>query len=147
MKSEVMQSNGEYIKDALENGIDANATKETLSDALNKADNLNQTPKQVKEVIDVVVEMKSDVNDIANPSYASELVKGNSAKIKSALIDGITPEEVSKTLINNVEKANTKKSKRHLNFIVRLISKMKVKELKLQKEKTNEKGYQKVLEK
>lgn len=147
MKSEVMQSNGEYIKDALVNGIDANATKETLSDALNKADNLNQTPKQVKEVIDVVVEMKSDVNDIANPSYASELVKGNSAKIKAALIDGITPEEVSKTLINNVEKANTKKSKRHLNFIVRLISKMKVKELKLQKEKTNEKGYQKVLEK
>lgn len=145
--SNLVNSNEEYIKGAISDGIDAKAVSSILEDVMNKSDELKSNPKQIKEVVDAIVSMKKDNNNLIDEKYISDFVKKNSGKINSALKEGITPDEIAKTLINSTNKANNKVGKKHLNFIVKLISRMKKKELKLKKEKSNikSKGYQKVL--
>ncbi len=139
--------NEENIKDAISNGIDGEAVNSTLGDIVAKMDETGKNPKQAKEVVETIVEMKRDTENVVDESYASSFVRENNAKIKSAINDGITPKEIAMTLVNSTKKAKTRKSKKHLKFITNLISKMKVKEMRLKQEKENqmEKGRQKVL--
>lgn len=145
--TKIMSENENNIKDAVMEGIDAEAVSSTLEDVVNIADSKRKTPPQVKDAVDAIVEMKSDTQNKIDESYSSNLVKQNSEKIKSALNDGISPKEVATTLVNSTKNSNTKKGRKHLKFIVNFISKMKKKELKLNKNKENvsEKSYQKVL--
>ena len=145
--SNFVRDNEELIKDAIVEGIDADAVNSTLEDVMNKSDEMGKTPKQVKETIETIVEMKEKENTKVDEQYASEFVKNNSEKITSALEDGITPKEVATSLTNSTNEATNRRGKKRLNFIVKLVSKMKKKELNLKKSKENvqEKGKQKVL--
>ncbi len=141
--SNLVNNNEEYIKDAINNGIGAEAVNSTLGDMMTKSESLDRTPKQVKQVVETIVEMKKDTNNISDEKYSSDFVRENNEKIKSAIEDGINANEVAKTLIDSTKMANNKKNKNHLRFITKLISKMKIKELSLKK--NMEKGVQKVL--
>lgn len=136
-------NNEEYMKSAINNGIDAKAVNSTVEDMINKSDELGKTPSQVKETIETIVDMKKDVPDERNENYSSEFVKNNSNKINSALNDGISPKEIATTLINSTNNANTKKDKKHLKFVTKLISKMKKKELVLNNQNVENKSFQK----
>ena len=140
--------NEENIKDALNNGIDAEAVNSTLDDMVSVSLERGKTPKQMKEVVESIVEMKKDTENVVDESYTSSFVKENNQKIVSAINDGISPNEIARTLVEATDKANDRKSRKHLKFITKLISKLKVKELRLRKEKENsKKGMQKVLNK
>lgn len=143
--SKVINENEEYIREALDSGISSESINATLSDMIDVS-NKQGTPKQLKEVVETISEMKSNEVNVNNEEYASNLVKENSEKIKSALNNGIEPIEIANTLENNTKETSNKK---RLSFIVRLISRMKRKELKIKKDKTNinenSKGYQRVL--
>lgn len=145
--SNLVKENEELIKNAITEGVSEDAVESTLEDIINKSDEIAKTPEQVKEVVETIVDMKEVQNEQIDERFASDFVKNNSTKIESALTEGITPKEVATTLVNSTNNATNRKGKRHLNFIIRLISKMKKKELKLSKEKENvqEKGHQKVL--
>ena len=145
--TKLINENEENIKSAALEGISGEAVESTLEDVVNVAESSGKTPAQVKDAVEAIVEMKGDVSNKIDESFASQFVKENNEKIKSALEDGISPKEVATTLVNSTNNSNTKKGRKHLKFIVNLISKMKKKELKLKKEKENvqEKGYQKVL--
>lgn len=142
----LINNNEEYIKDAISSGIDAEAVNSTLSDIVTKMDETKKTPEQVKKVVETIVEMKKDTANVVDEKYASSFVKENNAKITSAINDGISPKEIARTLVNSTKNAKNKKSKKHLKFVTKLISKMKVKEMRLrkQKEEQMEKGVQKV---
>lgn len=140
-----MNLNEKHIKDAINSGIDAEAVNSTLEDILNKTDEKGSIPKQTKEVVESIVEMKKDTQNVVDESYASDFVRENNVKIGSAINDGISSDEITKTLVESTNKANDMISKKHLRFITKLITKMKVKELKLKKDKENKKGIQKVL--
>lgn len=139
--------NCELLKDAINDGISGDAVESTLEDVINKTDEMGKTPKQVKEAIETIVDMKEKENTKIDESFTSDFVKENSEKITSALQEGISPKEVATTLVNSTNEATNRKGKKHLKFITKLIFKMKKKELKLSKEKENvqEKGKQKVL--
>lgn len=145
--TKIVSENENNIKEAINSGISKEAVGATLEDVVNVADTKEKVPVQVKNTVAAIVELKSDVENKIDPNYASDFVKKNNEKITAALEEGITPKEVATTLINSTEKSNSKKGKKHLKFIVRLISKMKRKELKLNKNKENieQKGYQRVL--
>lgn len=135
--------NKDILKDAISNGIDSNAVNATIGDVISYSDKINNSPKQVKDVLETIVEMKKNVNSIPDKKYASEMVRNNSERIKSALNEGISPSEIAQTLMESVEKANNRRTKSRLKFITKLIVKMKQKELVLQNKM--EKGIQKVL--
>ena len=139
--------NNEVLKEAIYSGIDGEAVKDTLVDVINKAEEKGSNPIQVKRTIETIAHMKKNVNSIPDKKYASRLVSDNSEKIKSALNDGITPNEIASTLMQTVQKANNRRTKSRLKFVTKLIVKMKQKELKLIKDRENqmEKGRQKVL--
>ena len=139
--------NEESIKDAIRNGINADAVGATLQDVINKSDELGKNPRQVKNVVETIVHMKTNVNSIPDKKYASSIVKENSEKIKRALQDGISPNEIATTLIESVQKANSRRTKSRLRFITKLIVKMKEKELKLLKENSINIETQKVRQK
>ena len=141
-ESTVIEENEEYLSDAIYNGVSGEAVNSTLEDVAAKADELGKTPVQLKESVEVITEMKSDIEKSNSDEYKSTLVKENSERIKRALENGITPVEVQTTLNKTLEDTNTKNGKKHLNFIVNLLSKIKRKELTRSKE--NEKGVQKV---
>lgn len=138
MISKLMNENSENVKEAIENGISGEAVEATLEDMINKSDGLSKTPSQIKDAVETIVDMKELENTKTNEAYASNFVKNNSEKIESALNDGISAKEITDTLV----KETNEKERKRLPFIVKLISKMKKKELKLNKENT--KGYQKV---
>ena len=142
----LMKVEKETIKNSIEEGISAEAVNSTIGDIINKANEIGTTPQQTKEVVETIVEMKKNTNNVVDESYASNFVKQNNEKIKSAINDGLTSEEITATLVETTNKANDKKGKKHLKFVTKLISKMKQKELKLlkQNEQTMEKGIQKV---
>ena len=144
--TKLVSENEKNIKSAVMEGISGEAVGATLEDVMNTADFRGKTPAQVKDTVEAIVDMKSDVESKTDESYASDLFKENSGKIESALNEGITPKEVATTLVNATNNSNTKKGKKGLRFLVNLISKMKAKHLKLEKEKVNveQKGYQKV---
>jgi len=139
--------NNEVLKDAIYNGIDGEAVKDTLGDVVNKVEEKGTNPVQVKRTIETIAHMKKNVNSIPDKKYASSLVSENSERIKTALNDGISPNEIAATLIESVKKANDRRTKSRLRFITKLIVKMKQRELKLIKDRENqmEKGRQKVL--
>lgn len=145
--------NKEILKDAIESGINAEAVNSTLEDIDSKSNKKGQNPKQVKMVVETIADMKKNINSIPDKKYASDLVRVNHEKIKAALNEGISPNEIAAILIESTEKANSRRTKSRLRFITKLIIKMKQKELKLimDKENINEndmvnvKGYQKLL--
>lgn len=145
--TKLVSENEENIKNAALEGISGDAVESTLEDVINVADSKGDTPKQVKDTVEAIVEMKGDVTNKVDESFVSDFVKENNEKIVAALNDGITPKEVATTLVNSTNNSNTKKGRKHLKFIVNLISRMKKKELKLKKDKENVqvKGHQKVL--
>lgn len=136
--------NEENIKDAINNGIDAEAVNSTLDDMVSASIHTGKTPKQMKEVVESIVEMKKNTENVVDKSYASSFVKENNKKIVSAINDGISPNEIVKTLVEATDKANNRKARKHLKFITTLISKLKVKELRLRKQ--NSKYLQKVFD-
>ena len=135
-----MNIDKEYIKSAIEKGVSSEGIKNSIEDMLNKSDEVGHTPEQIRDVIDTISSMKQTPNVVDN-SYNSTLVREKSAKIKSAITEGLTPNEVSHTLENNLEKQD---DNRKLKFIINLISKMKKKEKSLSKKEQMEKGFQKV---
>lgn len=135
-----MNIDKEYIKSAIEKGVSSEGIKNSIEDMLNKSDEVGHTPEQIRDVIDTISSMKQTPNVVDN-SYNSALVREKSAKIKSAITEGLTPNEVSHTLENNLEKQD---DNRKFKFIINLISKMKKKEKSLSKKEQMEKGFQKV---
>lgn len=135
-----MNIDKEYIKSAIEKGVSSEGIKNSIEDMLNKSDEVGHTPEQIRDVIDTISSMKQTPNVVDN-SYNSTLVREKSAKIKSAITEGLTPNEVSHTLENNLEKQD---DNRKFKFIINLISKMKKKEKSLSKKEQMEKGFQKV---
>lgn len=77
--------NEDNIKDAISNGIDAEAINSTLGDMMNKIEQNGTTPKQAKEVVETIVDMKKDTNNVVDEKYASNFVQENNEKIKSAI--------------------------------------------------------------
>ena len=144
--TKLVSENESNIKSATMEGISGEAVGATLEDVISVADSKGTTPMQVKDTVEAIVDMKSDVVNKNDESYASELFKEKSSKIESAINEGITPKEVATTLVNSTNNSNSRKGKNRLRFLVNLISKMKKKELKLKKDKENveQKGYQKV---
>lgn len=138
--SNLVSNNEEHIKDALYSGIEAEAVESTLGDVITKTDRNGKTPKQVQEMVETIVEMKKDTVNKIDESYESDFVKENSNKIKDALNEGISSKEIAQTLIYATDKAKDRKSKKHLKFITKLISKMKVKEFNLKNKKANKLG-------
>ena len=136
----------EMLKEAINSGVDAEAVNSTLNDMVSKTNEKGKVPRQVKHVIETIVHMKKNVNNVPDKTYASNFVRQNSERIKSAINDGISPNEIAITLLESTEKANDRRTKRRLKFITKLIVKMKQKELKLlkQNDHTMEKGMQKV---
>ena len=134
----------EMLKEAISNGVDAEAVNSTLNDIVSKTNEKGRVPRQVKHVIETIVHMKKGVNNIPDKTYASNFVRENSEKIKAAISDGISPNEIAQTLLESTEKANDRRTKRRLKFITKLIVKMKQKELTLIKQNM-EKGRQKIL--
>jgi len=134
------------LKEAINSGVDAEAVNSTLNDMVSKTNEKGKVPRQVKNVIETIVHMKKDINNIPDKTYASNFVRQNSEKIKAAINDGISPNEIAVTLLESTEKANDRRTKRRLKFITKLVVKMKQKELKLlkQNDHTMEKGMQKV---
>lgn len=137
---DIMNIDKEYIKSAVEEGVSGEGIKNSIEDMLDKSDEIGHTPEQIRDVIDTISSMKQSPNVVDN-SYNSALVRENSAKIKSAITEGLTPNEVSHTLENNLEKQD---DNRRFKFIINLISKMKKKEKSLSKKEQMEKGFQKV---
>lgn len=141
--------NNETLKEAINSGIAGEAVSSTIEDIVKKSDEISSNPIQVKRAIETIIHMKKNVNSIPDKKYASSLVRENSERIKAAINEGISPNEIAITLMEGVEKANNRRTKSRLRFITKLIVKMKQKELKLIKniENQNEKGMQKVLNK
>ena len=142
--TKLVSENESNIKSAVTEGISGEAVSATLEDVINATDSKGKTPQQVKAAVEAISDMKSDIESKRDESYASELLKENGERIQSAINDGITPKEVATTLVNASNNSNTKKGKIGLRFLVNLISKMKAKNLKLEKENVEQKGYQKV---
>ena len=117
------------VNDAINTGISGETVKSTIEDMEKKE---GKTPEQFKDTVEIVAEMKSDKPDAFNPEYASELVQNNSNRIKAALNEGIEPQEISMEMTRNQKNMDTVEGRKKLNFITRLISKMKRKERKKQ---------------
>ena len=139
----------EMLKEAINSGVDAEAVNSTLNDMVNRTNEKGKVPTQVKNVIETIVHMKKNINNVPDKTYASNFVRENSERIKAAINDGISPNEIAQTLLESTNKANDRRTKRRLKFITKLIVKMKQKELKLlkQNEQIMEKGMQKVFTK
>lgn len=137
--SSVMKKEELYIRDAIENGISAESINQTISNMLNNTNRFRSTPKQIREVIETIVDSKSSIRNIDDNTFSSGFVRKNNLKIKDALSNGIMPYEVVNSLSNN--------DGRKLKFTVRLISKMKKQELKLRNQKANQSNYQMVYKK
>ncbi len=142
--SKLIYNSEQYLKDAINNGINGEAINSTLSEIIDVSDIKGETPKQFGKTLSTIVYMKKDINEPVNYEYISNMVKANGKKIKSALINGITPNEVAVSL-NDMTNNMNKRSKKQLEFMVKLISKMKKRELVLSRQKQNEKSYQKIL--
>ena len=116
------------VNDAMKTGISGEAVSDTIEEVLDKSN--DNVPKQFKDTIEVVADMKSDKQESFNQEYASNLVQNNSNRIKEALKDGIEPNEVATEIAKNSMSANTPDGYKKLSFIARLISKMKRKQRK-----------------
>ena len=143
-KSETVYNNEKEIKSAITDGISGKAISSTLDGVVNKADELGITPAQLKETVEVVTSMKENNNTLDN-SYSSDFGKQNGDKLKEALTEGISSNEVKESLSRELDNANDEKSKKHLNFMVNLMSRFKKRELILAKN-AQEKGRQKIKE-
>lgn len=141
--SNLINNNEEILKEAINSGINNDTVYDTLNNLIEKKDRNGKTPKQLPKTIASIVYMKRMVKADDTEEYYSSVVKNNSERIKSALRDGISPDEVAIGLIDTINSPG-KNSKKRLNFMVKLITKMKKKELKLQRQNESSKGYQKV---
>ena len=126
------------VNDAIKTGISGEAVTETIEEVLEK--NNGNVPAQFKDTIEAVADMKSDKQDQLNEAYASNLVQNNSNRIKEALKDGIEPQEVATEIAKDSMSANTQEGYKKLNFVTKLISKMKRKQRKKEIEKQQEIG-------
>lgn len=136
MESNLISEKGPYVKDALYDGINSSAVRAILGDLANA----DRFPSQAKDTVRIIASMKGAPNKYVDERFLSDFIKTNSASIISALKDGLTPDEIATSLLKNLDGNNSLDSKRELSFMIKLISKMKEKELKLQKV-----PYQKIL--
>ena len=126
------------VNDAIRTGISGEAVADTIEEVLDK--NNGNVPKQFNDTVETVAEMKSDKPDQFNGTYASSLVQNNSNRIKEALKDGIEPTEIATEIAKDSMNANTPEGYKKLNFVAKLISKMKRKQRKKDKERQQEIG-------
>ncbi len=143
MYSSLINKNEEMLKDAINNGINNETVYYTLNRLVEKNDRTGKIPKQLPKVLAGIVYMKKMVKVPDTEQYYSSVVKNNSERIKDALKNGISPDEIAISLIDTIN-SPSKNSKKRLKFMVKLISKMKTKEKRLQRQNENNKGYQKV---
>lgn len=143
MYSSLINKNEEMLKDAINNGINNETVYYTLNRLVEKNDRTGKIPKQLPKVLAGVIYMKKMVKVPDTEQYYSSVVKNNSERIKDALKNGISPDEIAISLIDTIN-SPSKNSKKRLKFMVKLISKMKTKEKRLQRQNENNKGYQKV---
>lgn len=129
----------EILKESINSGINS----ETINYIFEKMAN-NNANKKTNKMIAAIIYMKKRIREQDTEQFYSKIVKNNSSKIKDALKNGITPDEIAMSLIDTLN-SPSKKAKKRLNYMVKLITKMKAKELSLKKENTNIKSYQKIL--
>lgn len=141
--SNLINNNEEMLREAINSGINNDTVYDTLNNLIEKKDKNGKTPKQLSKTIASIIYMKRMVKAHDTEEYYSSIVKNNSERIKSALMDGINPDEIAISLIDTINSPG-KNSKKRLNFMVKLITKMKKKELKLQRQNESSKGYQKI---
>lgn len=127
--SNFMKKDEMFIRDAIENGISAASVNLTISNMLNKTDTYKMTPKQIKNVIETIVDTKTNSNTVNSTNFSSDYIRKNNNKIIAALNNGIEPNEI----VNSISNVEGKK----LKFTVKLISKMKKQELRLRQQKSN----------
>ncbi len=144
MLSKLISNNEEILKEAINSGISSDTIRDTLNNLIEKKDRTGKTPKQISKAVASIAYMKKDIKLPDTEEYYSSVVKNNSARIKSALNDGISPVEIASSLLDTVNSSN-KNSKKQLNFIVKLVTKMKKKELKLKNQREITNQYQKKL--
>lgn len=132
--SQLVSQNEEYIRDAINNGIDA----ETVNDTLERVVNYDKNSNQVVEVVQTIANMKNEEKVIRDERYLTELVRDNNSKIKSALNDGISPREIAATLVDSL---GGKQNDNNLTFIVKLICAMKKQEIKIKKSNNYQKQF------
>ena len=143
MHSNLVNNNKEMLKEAINSGINNDTVYDTLNTLIEKKDRKGRTPKQLPKTLASIIYMKKTIKTPDTEEYYSSVVRNNSERIKSALRDGISPDEVAISLIDTIN-SPSKNAKKRLNFMVKLITKMKKKELKLQRQNESSKGYQKV---
>ena len=80
--TKLVSENENNIKSAVMEGISGETVGATLEDVINTSDFKGRTPIQVKDTVEAIVEMKSDVEVKTDESYASNLFKENSKRIK-----------------------------------------------------------------
>ncbi len=147
--SNLVNNNEENLREAINTGISGEAVSSTLEGIADVSDSYNAVPSQLKSVVEAIVGMKRNIqNSISQESkYTSAFMKENLARIMSALRDGISSNEIKTSLSEAAIDANSKDSKEILKFLVKLISKMKAKQLSIEKKRKTPKGRQMVLAK
>lgn len=124
------------VIDAINNGINSSTIKQTLLLLDEKYGNMEYVPKQYMMVIEDICNLKN-VPGASNNNYSSTYFKSNGHKLDSAINDGISKEEIISFFSNN-ELNNS-------NHMLMFIS--GIKGIEKKNSVTNERGYQKVLEK
>ena len=62
--SKLLNNKEEYLKDAIQTGIDAETVNSTLDDMITKSNEKGATPKQAIEVVESIVEMKKNTENV-----------------------------------------------------------------------------------
>ena len=73
--SKLVSENENNIRSAVTEGISGEAVEATLEDVINTSDFRGKTPIQVKNTVEAIADMKSNVDSKRDESYASELFK------------------------------------------------------------------------
>ena len=92
--SNFINNNEEYLTAAIKSGVSGEALSSTLEDIVEKVKQTGKTPTQLKDTVEVIAKMKSDIKNTNSLEYSSTLVKENSEKFKRALNEGLTSDEV-----------------------------------------------------
>ena len=134
--SQVVSENEEYLKKAMIEGISGPA----MGQIFDKLASIPPTT-QTKAVVEAIADMKTSVQKVqVSEKYLSSFVEKYSDRIKRAIYDGLSPKEISESLLKQANFATDKKS---LLFVVKLVSRMKeheealIRKQQMEESKTN----------
>jgi len=134
LSSNAVLDNKDNLTLAIKEGITGEAVSMSIEDIMNISDRKGYVPREFKSAIESIADMK-DITPVYNGNYLSEEMKQNNTKIKLAIKDGLSSQEIA----SSFSKENDSKK---LRFKANLVSNVKRKEQLLNKNKKNE-GFQK----